>query len=376
MKILFLTPGCFDKGGISRYGRYQITALRELFDEKNIRVLSLLGPEEDSFEEPFDVTWYAGRNSFWQQIRFIWQTLWQILTWRPSIIHIAHVNFSGFVYLFAKLFGIKTVLNVYGLEVWSRLSKDAALGLRKVDFVISDCHYTANYLEQERYRKRDSITVIWDCVDLERFYPAESNQKVRKKFQIPDQSGHFIIMSLGRLSKSASHKGYDRLINVFQRLAIKYENTRLVIGGKGDNKETYEEMVRSYNLTDKVIFTGMVEDKELPDLYRCASVFSLVSDRGIGRGEGIPLTPLEAMACGIPVIVGNQDGSQEAVMDNLNGSVIDPFNLEKHVEVLEALLCSPELLKEKSRFAANIACTHFSYVNFKNKHKDFYSHLS
>ncbi|MCO5242058.1 MAG: glycosyltransferase family 4 protein [Chitinophagaceae bacterium] len=350
--------------------------MRELFGAKNVRILSLLGSEQDSFEDPFEVTWCAGSNTIWQQLRFVWQTLWQILVWRPGVIHIAHVNLSGFTYVLAKLFNIKTVLNVYGLEVWSGLSKDAALGLKKVDFVISDCHYTAGYLEQERYRKRDSITVIWDCVDLERFYPAQANQEVRKKFQIPDQSGHFIIMSLGRLSKAAAHKGYDRLINVFQRLAIKYENTRLVIGGKGDNKETYEEMVRNYNLTDKVIFTGMVEDKDLPDLYRCASVFSLVSDRGIGRGEGIPLTPLEAMACGIPVIVGNQDGSQEAVMDNLNGSVIDPFNLEEHVEVLEALLCSSELLKEKSRFAANIARTHFSYVNFKNKHRDFYSRLS
>lgn len=376
MKILFLTPGCFDKGGISRYSRYQVTALRELFGEKNIHVLSLLGPEQDSFEEPFEVTWHAGSNTIWQQIRFIWQTLWQIIKWRPDVIHIAHVNFSGFAHVLAVLFDIKTVLNVYGLEVWSGLSADAAYGLRKVNFVISDCHYTADYIEEENYRKKGSTTVIWDCVDLERFSPGMVNEKVEAKYSIPNRTDHFVIMSLGRLSKAAAHKGYDRLIKVFKLLAKKHDKARLVIAGKGDNREAYEEMVKNYDLSDKVIFTGMVDDKDLPDLYRCASVFSLVSDRGKGRGEGIPLTPLEAMACGVPVIVGNQDGSKEAVINNLNGSVIDPFDSEEHIQVFEALLCSPGLLEEKSGSAAKIAQTYFSYINFKNKHKDFYSALS
>ena len=55
----------------------------------------------------------------------------------------------------------------------------------------------------------------------------------------------------------------------------------------------------------------MVHEDDLPKFYRASRIFTLVSDRGKGRGEGIPLTPLEAMACGSPIIVGNQDGSQE-----------------------------------------------------------------
>lgn len=376
MKILFLTPGCFDKGGISRYSRYQVTALRELFGDENIRVLSLLGPEQDSFEDPFRVHWYGKGNSKWQQIRFIVQTLWQIISWRPAVIHIAHVNFSGFAYVLAKIFGIKTVLNIYGLEVWSGLSSDAAYGLKKVDFVISDCHYTASYIEENKFRKKGTTTVIWDCVDLVRFNPGKANEEVKLKYGIIDKTDHFVILSLGRLSKTAAHKGYDRLITVFSNLIKKHEKALLVIAGKGDNKEAYNEMVRQLRISDNVVFTGMVDDKDLPDLYRCASVFSLVSDRGKGRGEGIPLTPLEAMACGVPVIVGNHDGSQEAVVNNINGSVIDPFDLDAHVKVLEELINEPLLLEKKKDAAANIAHTLFSYNNFKNKHKDFYSGIS
>ena len=59
MKILYITPGCFDKGGISRYNRYQITACRELFGKENVKVFSLLGPSDDDFEDPFSVEWHG-----------------------------------------------------------------------------------------------------------------------------------------------------------------------------------------------------------------------------------------------------------------------------------------------------------------------------
>jgi phosphatidylinositol alpha-1,6-mannosyltransferase len=78
----------------------------------------------------------------------------------------------------------------------------------------------------------------------------------------------------------------------------------------------------------RVCFTGFVHEQDLPDIYRSASVFSLVGDRGPGRGEGIPLTPLEAAACGVPILVGNQDGSREAAQPGVNGFALDPFDLE------------------------------------------------
>jgi phosphatidylinositol alpha-1,6-mannosyltransferase len=96
-----------------------------------------------------------------------------------------------------------------------------------------------------------------------------------------------------------------------------------------------------------------------------------VSDRGKGRGEGIPLTPLEAMACGTPIIVGNQDGSQEAVVDNLNGYCIDPFDLNSHKIEMNKLLSSNELHIEKSHHALRLARTLFSYEEFKEKHRQF-----
>jgi phosphatidylinositol alpha-1,6-mannosyltransferase len=97
------------------------------------------------------------------------------------------------------------------------------------------------------------------------------------------------------------------------------------------------------NLRDRVHFLAGVHEDDLVDVYRAAHLFSLVSDRGLGRGEGIPLTPLEAGACGVPILVGNQDGSREAVEENVNGFILDPFDLEAHSAILLKLVASGEL---------------------------------
>src|SRR6266576_3588866 len=71
LKILYLTPGCFDKGGISRYSRYQIRGLRELVGEENVFVHSFLGPGMDDFEEDVSVSNYAGGTSAVNKLSFI-----------------------------------------------------------------------------------------------------------------------------------------------------------------------------------------------------------------------------------------------------------------------------------------------------------------
>ncbi len=370
MKVLFLTPGCFDKGGISRYSRYQITALREIHGDAQVRVLSLLGPDEHSFESPFLVRWHGQGASVLSKIAFSWRNLRECLLWRPDVIHCAHVNFSGLAVALARLAGAKSVLNIYGLEMWSGLSRDALWGLERVDLIISDCHATADYVKEQRWRTSEDIPVIWDCVDLDRFQPGSCPDEIYRKYQIPQSK--FIVLTLGRLSQTASHKGYERLLEAFSLAAPRLPDAVLVFAGRGDLREKLEKRAEEMGLTPRVCFTGSVEEDDLPDIYRSAQVFSLVSDRGPGRGEGIPLTPLEAMACGTPILVGNQDGSREAVMEGRNGVVLDPFDLENHAAALVALASDEPRRLAMADEAARVACDCFSYPGFRDKLKDVY----
>jgi phosphatidylinositol alpha-1,6-mannosyltransferase len=372
MRILQLTPGCFDKGGISRYSRYQISAVREICGAENLRVYSLLGPGEESLEERFDVDWHGagkfGSISTADRLRFAARVLGVAMRWRPDAIVSAHVNFGPLVTRAAQISGARTILNVYGLEIWSSLSEARKRHMRRFDQVISDCHFTARYVAEAGLHA-DPPTVIWDPVDIDKFVPGPIDRTVVEKYSLPDPASHLVVMSLGRLSKAAAHKGFDRLISVAADLASNIPQLRLVVAGRGDDRPRLEALALQHGIAENVVFTGSVDEPDLPALYRCAHVFSLVSDRGHGRGEGIPLTPLEAMACGVPIIVGNEDGSQEAVVYGRNGFVVSPRDPAQHRDVLARLLGDAELRTRLGDGARAVAEQNFSYVGFVEKHR-------
>jgi phosphatidylinositol alpha-1,6-mannosyltransferase len=371
MHIIYLTPGCFDKGGISRYNRYQVKVFRDLYGNESTRVFSLLGPDDNSFEDNFNVYWHGKASvSIFSKIGLILSSLRLAVFWKPDIIWIAHINLSLIGWFIAKLSGARSVLNVYGLEVWSKKRWDAKIGLSKVDLIISDCHNTADYIIANDIRSKNSVSVIWDCVDIERFRPGKISEPGKlSKYGIGDGKEHFYILTLGRLSKpDAYYKGYTQLLDAFSRLEFKYPSLRMIFAGRGNFIEDLKCMTQERGLNGKVIFTGSIEEEDLVDVYRSCFLFSLITESGEGKGEGIPLTPLEAMACGKPILVGNQDGSREAIFNECNGFLLDPNDISGITKAIETYLNSEELLTRHSSAARQIVESYFSYLRFKNEH--------
>jgi phosphatidylinositol alpha-1,6-mannosyltransferase len=370
--VLYVTPGCFDSGGISRYNRYQITALRELIGEPQVRVYSVRGPAEGDFDTPFHVTWSAGGSdpkrgaSRGQKAALVARMAGDALRYRPRLIVSAHVNLSSLALALARLVRARAVLNVYGLEVWSGLRRDAAWGLRGSDLVIADCHFTARYLAEAHLRSAGAPThVLWDCVDTSRFRPAPARPEVLRRYGIPDPDAHVNLLTLGRLVPDAAYKGFDRLLRAFCSIASAAPALRLVYAGKGPLVEELRREATARGVADRVVFTGMVHEHDLPDVYRSCHVFSMIGDRGPLRGEGIPLSPLEAAACGKPVLVGNQDGSQEAAVDGVTGYVLDPFEAETHARRLVQLAMDPAHRERMGQAARRRILEHHDYRVFR-----------
>jgi phosphatidylinositol alpha-1,6-mannosyltransferase len=335
-----------------------------------------LGPSDNDFEDPFSVEWHGTSANAKSKMGLALQVLKTTLQWKPDLILCAHVNLSGLAYLASRLCGAQSVLNAYGLEIWSPLSRDASWGLRNVKYVISDCHNTAAWLVNKMARKEESIKVIWDCIDLGKFKPQPVEAIVMRKYKIPDPQEYFTILSLGRLSlPDALYKGYDRLLNVFANLAFKYDRLRLIIAGRGNYVEHLKKTAREKGIESKVLFTGSVDEGDLAAVYNSCRIFSLITDAGEGKGEGIPLTPLEAMACGKPVLVGNQDGSREAIIGN-NGFAMDPFDLKAHQRAIVYYMENPEALQSHSDKAFEVAHNYFSYEHFRQKHEQFFFEIS
>lgn len=375
MKILYITPGCFDKGGISRYSRYQISALREIYGSNNVKVLSFLGRDDNSFELPFEVDWHGNNKGFFDRVKLVFWIMYYGLFFRPEVIHIAHVNYAGLCFLISKLVNAKLILNVYGLEVWTNLKKFSKFGLLNAHHIISDCLATKNFLIDHNLRKiPGDVTVIWDCVDTAYFRPYHTGfENIKIKYNLPDRNKAFIISTLGRMSKDAAYKGYDRLITASTDLIKSNNDVYILMIGRGDLIESLKLQAREAGVLDNIIFTGSVTDDELPLILSYGHLFSLVTVCGEGMGEGLPLTPLEAMACGLPIIVGNQDGSRESIFEESNGYAIDPFDLKLQSQLFNRFYQDGDFTAQLSKNCIEIVQKHFSYVSFKDKHIQMYN---
>jgi len=242
--------------------------------------------------------------------------------------------------------------------------------------IISDCYNTADWLIKNKGRKSEDIKVVWDCIDVNRLKPGKVSVDVIRKYNLPDPETYFNILTLGRLSlPDALYKGYDRLLNVFFALVPEYKQLRLIIAGRGNYVETLKERVKKERMDDKVSFTGSIDESDMADVYNACKVFSLITESGEGKGEGIPLTPLEAMACAKPILVGNQDGSREAIIND-NGYAMNPFDLEAHKMAIRNYAENASLLSSHAQNALGVARAYFDFEHFKLKHQQIFAELN
>jgi phosphatidylinositol alpha-1,6-mannosyltransferase len=102
-------------------------------------------------------------------------------------------------------------------------------------------------------------------------------------------------------------------------------DVRWVVVGDGRLRSAYERTVHDQGLGEHVEFLGAVGDDERDFWLDCAHVFAMPSRQTPeGQGEGFPLVYLEAAAHGLPVVAGDVEGAQEAVIDGETGLLVDP----------------------------------------------------
>jgi phosphatidylinositol alpha-1,6-mannosyltransferase len=371
LTIAYLSPGLFDMGGIARYGRYQVKALRSIVGERSVFTLSMLSPQPGGFDEPFPVDAVAGGNGISAKLSFTLAAANRVR--RDRIFWAGHLNYAPLVVALAEATGGQAVCNIYGLEVWSNRSRLKARALRRC-FVVADCHATRDVAVELDLTTLEHSAVIWDPVDLDVFSPGPADPAIGDRYGLNARSS-FRVMFLGRLAHAARHKSPDMLIRAFSRAQLP-DDAELVIAGSGDRRNELEALARDCGKGDRIVFTGRVADRDLAALYRHASAFVLVSRRFDGGGEGIPLTPLEAAACGVPIIVGDEDGSREACVDGESGFVVPSRDEDALVDRLERLAADSKLRASLGAAAADRMRRNFSFERFVDEHATVIGQLS
>lgn len=182
----------------------------------------------------------------------------------------------------------------------------------------------------------EKIEVIHNAVS-DIFKPMDSHRlrkKIEENFGI---SGDYLLY-VGNLMP---HKNLKRLIYAYYRLIRKLKfDVKLVIVGEGiPHYRELKMLTNDLGLKDKVMFLGFISKSWLPSLYNEAKVFVFPS-----QYEGFGLPPLEAMACGTPVVTSNTSSLPEVVSDA--GLLIDPYNIDELVEAMERSITDQKLRHE------------------------------
>lgn len=368
MKILVLSPDIFEKGGIARYGRYQITALEQKFGKENVRVLSLRGKKSGDLEGLYDVFWHGSSElTLLSRAALVFRATTQVVRWSPDVLWSQHINLGPLAMFLGRLFSIPYIQTIYGREIWSKVFYFRRKALLNCSRVISDCHNTAQKARQLMLVKKPP-TVIWDCVDLLRF-TSIGKRSPHSDVSISNiqKSNMMKISFLGRLQKDTRYKGSMRLLELLARPGM--SDFRGVIAGQGNDLENLKQRALDLGLGSRIEFPGPIPEKELVDFYREADIFYLVSEVGEGMGEGIPLTPIEAMACGAPIIVGNQDGSSE-LLSHGGGICCAPENYSAQENYCRQLANSQKFYDMESRRAIERAKDEFAFDIFSAKTVD------
>lgn len=214
MRILYLGIGVFDKGGISRYCRYQVRALRELAGAENVNVMSLFPPRPNDFEDPFQVDYQGFGLGLRGESAYLANGANRAFAMRPDVVWSSHIRLlpSAWTARVAAL-GARLVANIYGRELWSRGQWIYRRLLSRADAVVSDCHFSGKFVVDDYGIKPDRVRVIWDCVDLSRFHPQPRRTDLLQQFGIPSGPDFRYVLTLGRIEEATRYKGYDRLLD-------------------------------------------------------------------------------------------------------------------------------------------------------------------
>ena len=259
---------------------------------------------------------------------------------RPVIITVHDVAYIRFPWLF------KNASQIYRQYI-------NELVVRKADMIIVPSYSTKKDLTYLFGIRSEKIKVIYHGVES-RFLQISNVEEYRRRNNLPAN----MILTVGTLEP---RNNIVTLIKAFKELRERgLKDYKLVVAGdkRCNIKELLDE-IKSNNLEQAILFPEDVRDEDLPLLYNCAKIFVYPS-----LYEGFGLPPLEAMACGVPVITSNTSSLPEVIGDA--GIMVDPTDVNSLCESMYILLKDKELwnhMSNKGRERSNL----FSWENTAKK---------
>ncbi len=183
------------------------------------------------------------------------------------------------------------------------------------DKILVNSYYTAAQVERIYHRRAE---VVYPGVDIREFKPRREKEE--------------FIFTIGRLSK------FKRIDLILKALAVlkqdRGKDIRLVVGGDGEERANLMKLAQKMGLSQQVYFTGRLPYEQVKEYMGKAKAVIFPT-----TNEPFGLVPLEAMACGTPVIASNSGGPRETIIDGKVGFLFKPddeFDLARKIDILSS----------------------------------------
>lgn len=240
-------------------------------------------------------------------------------------------------------------------ELIAHYNKNFFSLIKKADHIITGSNFTKQEIIDYMQIPQDKISVIYHGVNHELYkqYPQNELQETKAKFDLPKSFLLFVGSIEPRKNLLTLLKAYNLLSK-----EEKCELPLILVGFKGwENREIMQEIEKN---REYIRYLGFVSDSELAHIYNLATVFIYPS-----LYEGFGLPPLEAMACGTPVIVSNVASLPEVCGDA--AIYIEPTN---HIDIKNKILviAKDEKLREELSQKSKAQAALFSWEKSASKH--------
>jgi glycosyltransferase involved in cell wall biosynthesis len=340
------TPALRQTAGIGRYTRGLVDALAEL-DQDSVYTLFCAGQPPDRVSWPANFAIQTTRlparwlTAGWHKLRLPLSA--EILAGGCDIFHSPDFTLPPL----RKALGVVTVHDLSFLRVpqcadpglRTFLERAVPRSLTRAARVLADSENTKRDLIELLDVAPEKISVVPAGIEP-RFQPVHDAAKlagVRARYKLPE----WFILMVGTIEP---RKNLSRLISAYSQLRRQTGLPHaLVIAGKQGwlYQGIYEQVARE-GLTECVLFPGFVADVDLPALYTLADLLAFPS-----LYEGFGLPPLEAMACGTPVVTSDNSSLPEAV--GPAALLVNAEDTDGLTEAMASVLCDADL---RGRLAA------------------------
>jgi glycosyltransferase involved in cell wall biosynthesis len=293
------------------------------------------------------------------RVNFVLKTIATAKT--PDVVILTHINLA-IIGLLIKAINpkCKVWLVAHGIEVWRPLSFFKRLFLKRCDKIICVSNFTKQQMISRHQSNPSVCIVLNNAVDSFMKLPVTFAKPAHLLKRYHLTAANPVIFTLTRLASTEQYKGHDQVIKVMSKLKDSFPGLRYILSGEYDHKEEIriQKLITEYKVDEQVILTGFINENELTDYFLLADLFVLPSKK-----EGFGIVFIEALACGLPVVCGNADGSIDAICNGELGRAINADDLAELEEAVSEYLTTP-LTDEKRRYLQKQCLLHFNETQY------------